>query len=184
MKVSSSQIIPDVKTIIPDRFEDERGWFSEQYHFPRYVEAGISFAVSQDNVSSSNRGVVRGLHWQDVPYCQAKLVRMLHGAIFDVAVDIRLNSPTYGLYVAEVLSADNGKQHYIPRGFAHGFMSLEDGSVCSFFCDAVYNAESRRGVRYDDPILNIGWPKDVGPVIVSGKDKNLPGFLDVVPLVV
>ena len=171
--------IPDVKIIEPDRFGDARGWFCETYNAERYKKAGIAADFVQDNESFSSKGVVRGLHWQAAPYTQAKLVHVIHGAVWDVAVDIRKDSPTYGKHVAEVLSAENRRQLYIPRGFAHGFIVLEDNTLFSYKCDNLYNPQSERGMRFDDPALGIEWP-DIGcEIILSEKDQKHPLFKDI-----
>lgn len=171
--------IPDVKIVEPDRFGDARGWFCETYNAERYKKAGITADFVQDNESFSSKGVIRGLHWQTAPYSQAKLVYVIHGAVWDVAVDIRKDSPTYGKYVAEILSSKNRRQLYIPRGFAHGFIVLEDNTLFSYKCDNLYNPQSERGMRFDDPDLGIKWP-DVGcELVLSEKDRRHPRFRDI-----
>lgn len=171
--------IPDVKIVEPDRFGDARGWFCETYNAERYKKAGITADFVQDNESFSSKGVIRGLHWQAEPYFQAKLVHVIHGAVWDVAVDIRKDSPTYGKYVAEILSSENRRQLYIPRGFAHGFIVLEDNTLFSYKCDNLYNPQSERGMRFDDPDLGIKWP-DVGcELVLSEKDRRHPRFRDI-----
>ena len=178
MKVIDTAI-PDVKVIEPDRFGDARGWFCETYNSERYKKAGITADFVQDNESFSSKGVVRGLHWQAAPYAQAKLVHVIHGAVWDVAVDIRKDSPTYGRHIAQVLSAENRLQLYIPRGFAHGFIVLEDNTLFSYKCDNLYNPQSERGMRFDDPALGIQWP-DIGcEIILSEKDRKHPLFKDI-----
>ena len=124
--------IPDVKIIVPDVFADARGYFCETYNAAHYKAAGILADFVQDNESRSARGVVRGLHWQAGPHAQAKLVRVLHGAVWDVAVDIRKGSPTFGKHVAVLLTADNRRQFFVPRGFAHGFAVLEDDTLFAY----------------------------------------------------
>lgn len=171
--------IPDVKIIEPDRFGDARGWFCEMYNAERYKKAGITADFVQDNESFSSKGVIRGLHWQAEPYSQAKLVHVIHGAVWDVTVDIRKGSPTYGKHVAEILSSENRRQLYIPRGFAHGFIVLEDNTLFSYKCDNLYNPQSERGMRFDDPDLGIKWP-DVGcELVLSEKDQRHPRFRDI-----
>lgn len=171
--------IPDVKIIEPDRFGDARGWFCETYNAERYKKAGITADFVQDNESFSSKGVIRGLHWQAEPYSQAKLVHVINGAVWDVAVDIRKGSPTYGKHVAEILSSENRRQLYIPRGFAHGFIVLEDNTLFSYKCDNLYNPQSERGMRFDDPELGIKWP-DVGrELVLSEKDRRHPRFRDI-----
>lgn len=179
MEVISNPLISDVKTIIPQVFGDSRGWFVEQYNAERYKAAGITADFVQDNESFSSKGVVRGLHWQAAPWTQAKLVRVIRGAVWDVAVDIRKDSPTFGKYVSEVLTADNHKQFFIPKGFAHGFVVLEDNTLFSYKCDALYNKTSERGLMFNDPALNIEWPKLDMPILLSEKDQHHPALAEV-----
>ena len=174
--------IPDVKIVEPDRFGDARGWFCETYNAGRYRKFGIDADFVQDNESFSSKGVVRGLHWQAAPSTQAKLVHVIHGAVWDVAVDIRKGSPTYGKYVAEVLSSENRRQLYIPRGFAHGFIVLEDNTLFSYKCDNFYDPKSERGMRFDDPALGIKWPDVGAEIVLSEKDRRHPFFKDIEPL--
>lgn len=171
--------IPDVKIVIPKIFRDARGYFVETYNAERYKAAGIDADFVQDNESCSSKGVIRGLHWQAAPYTQAKLVRVIRGAVWDVAVDIRKGSPTFGKYVATTLTAENGYQFYIPRGFAHGFMVLEDNTLFSYKCDNLYCPSAERGLRYDDSMVNVMWPKLDVELILSEKDLKHPS-LDVI----
>ena len=158
----------------PDVFRDARGYFCETYNRARYREAGIEAEFVQDNESLSSKGVVRGLHWQAAPHTQAKLVRVVRGAVWDVAVDIRKGSPTFGQYVSVVLSGENMRQFYIPRGFAHGFIVLEDNTLFSYKCDRLYNPASERGLSFNDPQLGIKWP-DIGrEITLSPKDSAHP----------
>lgn len=179
MEVISNPLIPDVKVIIPDVFGDARGWFVEQYNAERYKAAGITVDFVQDNESFSSKGVVRGLHWQAAPYTQAKLVRVIRGAVWDVAVDIRKGSPTFGKYASEILTADNHKQFFIPKGFAHGFVVLEDNTLFSYKCDALYNKASERGLMFNDPALKIEWPNLDMSILLSEKDQHHPGLAEV-----
>lgn len=181
MEVISNPLIPDVKTIIPQVFGDSRGWFVEQYNAERYKAAGITADFVQDNESFSSKGVVRGLHWQAAPWTQAKLVRVIRGAVWDVAVDIRKDSPTYGKYVSEILTAENHKQFYIPRGFAHGFIVLEDNTLFSYKCDNLYHPEADRGLKFDDPALGIEWPKLDVEIKLSEKDQKHPPLVGINP---
>lgn len=158
--------------IDPRVFSDERGFFVETYNADRYEEAGIPAAFVQDNLSVSQKGVLRGLHFQSPPYAQGKLVQVLQGRVFDVAVDIREGSPTFGKYVSVELSAENYRQFWIPAGFAHGFLSLEDDTMFQYKCTNVYVPDHDGGVRYDDPTIGIAWPE--GPYIISEKDKEQP----------
>ena len=173
--------IPDVKIVVPKVFRDGRGYFVETYSAARYKAAGITADFVQDNESCSSKGVVRGLHWQAAPHTQAKLVRVIRGAVWDVAVDIRKGSPTFGRSVSTTLTADNGRQLYIPRGFAHGFIVLEDDTLFSYKCDDFYCPEADRGLRFDDPALGIEWP-DIGVEIrLSEKDRKHPCLEDIEP---
>ena len=163
-----------MRILEPQVFGDARGWFSETYNAARYRAAGITADFVQDNESFSSKGVVRGLHWQAAPHTQAKLVRVIRGAVWDVAVDIRKGSPTFGRHVSVVLTGENRRQLFIPRGFAHGFIVLEDDTLFSYKCDNLYCKASERGLRFDDPALGIQWP-DVGmKLTLSGKDRVHP----------
>ncbi len=173
--------IAGVRILEPQVFGDARGWFSETYNAARYRAAGITADFVQDNESFSSKGVVRGLHWQAAPHTQAKLVRVIRGAVWDVAVDIRKGSPTFGRHVATTLTGANRRQLFIPRGFAHGFIVLEDDTLFSYKCDNFYCKASERGLRFDDPALGIKWP-DVGTnLTLSGKDRAHPFLADIEP---
>ena len=174
--------IPEVKIIQPRIFRDARGYFVETYNAERYKAAGIPADFVQDNESCSMRGVIRGLHWQAPPYTQAKLVRVIRGAVLDVAVDIRKGSPTFGQHVAVLLSADNGRQLFVPRGFAHGFAVLEDHTIFSYKCDNLYHPEAERGLKFNDPALNIAWPSFDSAPLLSGKDLLHPILDKIEPL--
>lgn len=180
MQVLNTEI-EGVKIIIPDVHGDERGWFVEQYNAARYNAAGIFADFVQDNESFSSKGVVRGLHWQAYPHTQAKLVRVIQGAVWDVAVDIRKGSPTFGRYVSCVLSAENKKQFFVPKGFAHGFVVLEDNTLFSYKCDSLYNKDSERGLMFNDPELGIEWPKIDMPILLSEKDQKHPPLSEIEP---
>ena len=173
--------IPDVKIVIPVIHRDSRGYFAETYNEERYVKAGITARFVQDNESCSSRGVLRGLHWQAGEHCQAKLVRVIRGAVWDVAVDIRKGSPTFGKSVSCELTAENGRQFYIPRGFAHGFVVLEDNTLFSYKCDNLYCKESERGLKFDDPALAIDYPNPGRPFLLSDKDLVHPLLKDIEP---
>ena len=165
----------DVFLIKPPRFEDSRGWFSETYNEERYRALGLATRFCQDNHSLSREaGVVRGLHFQAPPHGQAKLVSCIRGAIFDVCVDVRRGSPTYGKWAGATLSAENGHQLYIPVGFAHGFVTLEPGTEVFYKVSAYYSAESEGGIAWDDPDLAIDWPLPDGGPVLSEKDERLP----------
>ena len=169
--------IPGVLIVEPQVFGDSRGWFVEQYNAGRYKAAGID----ADFVQDKSKGVVRGLHWQASPHTQAKLVRVVRGAVWDVAVDIRKGSPTFGRHVAVTLSAENRRQFYIPRGFAHGFIVLEDDTLFSYKCDRLYCKEADRGMLFSDPALCIEWP-DLGVELkLSEKDVKHPLLKDIEP---
>ena len=173
--------IPDVKIIEPVIHKDARGYFAETYNEERYVKAGITAKFVQDNESCSSRGVLRGLHWQAGAHSQAKLVRVIRGAVWDVAVDIRKGSPTFGKAVSCELTAENGRQFYIPRGFAHGFVVLEDNTLFSYKCDNFYCKESERGMMYNDPALGIKWPWPGREYLLSEKDKLHPSLNQIHP---
>jgi dTDP-4-dehydrorhamnose 3,5-epimerase len=168
--------INDLVIIHPTVFEDERGYFMESYNQQKLEEAGIHIPFLQDNQSFSKRGTLRGLHYQNPPYAQTKLVRVLEGEIIDVAVDLRKNSPTYGQHFAIRLSAENKKQLLIPQGFAHGFSVISETATVLYKCDQFYNKASEGGIRFDDPALNIDWGIDLKAAIVSEKDQILPLF--------
>ena len=180
MKVIETYIA-GLKIIEPDVFHDERGYFVESYNAERYVAAGIKEVFVQDNESKSQKGVVRGLHWQTGEASQAKLVRVVSGAVLDVAVDLRKDSPTYGRHFSIELTGDNKRQFLIPRGFAHGFIVLEDDTIFSYKCDNMYDKSAERGLRFDDPELGIEWP-DIGvPLMLSEKDRKHPYFKNILP---
>ena len=180
MKVAETGI-EGLKVIEPDVFHDERGYFVETYNAERYAAHGIKQEFVQDNESKSQKGVVRGLHWQTCAASQSKLVRVVQGAAWDVAVDLRQGSKTYGRHFAVTLTGDNKKQFLIPRGFAHGFIVLEDATVFAYKCDNVYCKAAERGMRFDDPALGIEWPEVGVPLVLSEKDKALPMFAEVDP---
>lgn len=167
--------IPEVLLITPPRFGDSRGFFSETYREDRFAAAGVTAKFMQDNHSlSAQRGVVRGLHCQIAPAVQSKLVRVVRGAIWDVAVDIRHGSPTFGQHVGAVLSAENWAQIYVPGGFLHGFVTLEPDTEVVYKVDAPWNRDAERGVAWDDPDLALPWPIAPGEAILSDKDAVLP----------
>ena len=168
--------IPGLFVFEPKVFEDSRGYFFESYNAQVFEKEGILTKFVQDNQSSSSYGVIRGLHYQLPPYAQTKLVRTLAGAILDVVVDIRKGSPTFGKSFSVELSAENKKQLYIPAGFAHGFSVLSEQAQILYKCDNFYNKESEGGISYNDPELGIDWRIPADKVIVSDKDKGLPGL--------
>ena len=169
--------IPDLILVTPPRFGDDRGFFSETYHQSRYEEAGITLPFVQDNHSlSRSHGVIRGLHCQLDPFAQGKLVRVIRGSIWDVAVDIRTSSPTYGQHAGVILSADNWQQLWVPPGFLHGFCTLEPDTEVQYKVTALYNKSAERAIAWDDPQLALPWPVPKDEIIVSDKDANLPGI--------
>ena len=168
--------IQDLVIINPTVFEDARGYFFEAYNQNTLAAQGVNISFVQDNQSFSKRGTLRGLHYQNPPYAQTKLVRVLQGEIMDVAVDVRKNSSTYGQHFAIKLSAENKKQLLIPQGFAHGFSVISETAVVLYKCDQFYNKASEGGIRFDDPTLNINWGIDLKTAIVSEKDLELPGI--------
>lgn len=165
-----------VKRIEPDVFGDERGYFLESFQTERYAQAGINGPFVQDNLSYSRYGVLRGLHYQQ-PNAQGKLVQVLHGEVFDVAVDIRRGSPTFGQWVGEHLDATHHNQLWVPAGFAHGFCVLSETALFAYKCTDFYAPDSERGIRWDDPDIGIRWP--IEPREISDKDASAPYFKDV-----
>ena len=173
--------IPGVLIIETDVFGDHRGYFTETYNKPKYEAIGITTEFVQDNMSfSAQKGTLRGLHWQNPPYAQAKLVSCTKGTVIDVAVDIRKGSPTYGQWVSVELSAENHRQFFIPRGFAHGFLTLTDDVEFRYKCDNVYNKPSEGGMRYDAPEVAVDWGTLLNGVepVLSEKDKIGPNLTD------
>jgi len=175
MKVIATKL-SGVLVFEPNVFEDERGFFMETWNYDRYLKAGLDVKFVQSNLSKSSKGVLRGLHFQN-PHPQGKLVQILTGEVFDVAVDIRKGSPTFGQWHAEILTGDNHKQFYIPEGFAHGFCVLSDLAIFSYMCTQVYNASTDAVIKWNDPQINIKWP--ISDPILSQKDKNAP-ILDII----
>jgi dTDP-4-dehydrorhamnose 3,5-epimerase len=174
MQIISSHLT-DVKLLRPVRHVDNRGFFSEAYSQRAYALIGITNHFVQDNHSLSRRkGVVRGLHFQTPPFAQAKLLRVLRGSIYDVVVDIRVGSPTYGRHIATVLSAEDWNQIFIPAGFAHGFCTLEAETEILYKVDSYYSAAHDCGVRWNDPALDIAWPVPEDEAELSEKDRKLP----------
>lgn len=160
--------------IKPDVFKDERGYFFESYNKERFAKAGLNMDFVQDNESKSDKGVLRGLHFQKPPYAQGKLVRVIKGSVMDVAVDLRKESPTYGKWESVVLTEENKLQFWIPEGFAHGFVALEDNTIFNYKCTNVYNKESEGSILWNDPDINISW--NIDNPILSEKDKISPLF--------
>jgi dTDP-4-dehydrorhamnose 3,5-epimerase len=160
--------------IEPQVFEDSRGYFFESFNEKKLENGGIKTRFVQDNQSKSSYGVIRGLHYQLDPYAQTKLVRAIEGSIYDVAVDVRKGSPTFGKWYGIELSAENKKQLYIPKGFAHGFSVLSSVAVVFYKCDHLYSPGFEGGIRFNDPGLGIDWKIDKASALLSGKDKDLP----------
>lgn len=170
-------IVVDVKS-----YGDERGYFMETYKRPDFVAGGIDVEFVQDNQSSSTKGVLRGLHFQ-IEHPQSKLVRVVSGTVFDVAVDLRAGSPTYGKWEGAILSAENRRQFFIPRGFAHGFLVLSDHAEFCYKCDDVYHPNDEGGLMWNDPAIGIEWPAlegdeafDPTKLVLSEKDRHHPGI--------
>lgn len=166
--------IPDVLIIKPKVFADERGYFFESYNKEVFLAAGLNISFVQDNESKSMKGVLRGLHFQKPPFAQGKLVRVMRGAVIDVAVDLRKDSPWFGKWVAIELNEHNKWMYWIPPGFAHGFLTLEDNTVLFYKCSNVYNKHSEGSVIWSDPDLKIDW--GITNPILSAKDQTAPFF--------
>lgn len=166
--------IPDVWLIEPKVFGDHRGWFFESFRLDEFAAHGFDRVFVQDNMSSSTRNVVRGLHYQLDPHAQGKLVRVVRGEVFDVAVDIRIGSPTFGAWVGCTLSASNKQSMYVPPGFAHGFCVLSDIAEFHYRCTAYYSPSHERGILWNDPAIGIQWPVKAADAILSGKDAACP----------
>lgn len=165
--------IEDVMIIENKKYGDHRGYFMESYHYPSFKDAGIDKPFVQDNQSKSKQGVLRGLHFQ-TENVQGKLVRVLRGEVFDVAVDLRKNSPTYGKWEGVVLSEENNRQFYIPEGFAHGFLVLSEEAEFAYKCTDIYNPSADGGVAWNDPDIDIQWPlENIKEVLLSDKDRTL-----------
>ncbi len=175
--------IEDVVICQPKVFVDDRGCFFESFqqdHFENFV--GFSVGFCQDNESQSNKGVLRGLHYQSAPYAQSKLVRVIKGRALDVVIDIRQGSSTFGKHIAIELSAENKTQLFVPRGFAHGFLVLEDETIFSYKVDSYYSPQHDRGILFSDPVLSIDWGLPESELILSDKDKTNPLLNDAVDL--
>ena len=170
--------IPGLQIFEPQAFGDHRGYFLESYNENTFKAAGIDVRFVQDNESKSMYGVVRGLHYQLNPHAQAKLVRVIVGKVLDVVIDVRNGSPTYGKKFEVILSGENKRQLFIPRGFAHGFSVLEDNTVFSYKCDNFYNKQSEGGVLFNDPSLEIDWQVPADKMLVSEKDFLNPLLKD------
>ena len=171
--------IPGILLLKPRFFHDARGYFVETYNARAAHDAELTADFVQDNEALSlKRGTVRALHFQAPPKVQAKLVRVLRGSIFDVAVDLRSGSPAYGRWMSATLTAKGGEQIFVPRGFAHGYCTLEDDTVVAYKVDDYYAPECERGLAWDDPALKVDWPVSPAEAVLSDKDRKLPGFAD------
>ena len=177
MKVIETDI-EGVVIIEPKVFADERGYFFESFSQKEFEEKVCKTTFVQDNESKSTYGVLRGLHFQMMPYAQSKLVRVVKGSVLDIAVDIRKGSPTFGKHVATVLSEENKMQFFVPRGFAHGFVVLSDEAIFQYKCDNYYSPQSEGGIMWNDPALNIDWQIPMEDFILSDKDKKNPLLSD------
>ena len=164
--------------IKPDVFEDDRGYFFESFNHEKFLNVGLDLKFLQDNESKSKKGVLRGLHYQAPPFAQGKLVRVMRGSVLDVAVDFRKDSPTYGKWESIFLSGQNKWMYWIPAGFAHGFVTLEDDTIFFYKCTNVYSKVSEGSILWNDPDLNINW--GIADPMISDKDKISPRFKDVV----
>lgn len=174
MKIEKT-FIKDLLVLTPTLFEDSRGYFLESYNKKR-LSTNLDMNFVQDNESSSQKGVLRGLHFQEPPYAQGKLIRVITGSVLDIAVDLRKDSVTYGQHFKAILSSKNKKQLYIPKGFAHGFLVLENDTIFSYKCSNYYYKEAEVAISWNDPTLNIDW--QIKTPIVSEKDKNGLSFID------
>jgi dTDP-4-dehydrorhamnose 3,5-epimerase len=182
LEIRGADGLPAVRTIVPRRHRDERGFFSETWREDALRDAGISGPFVQENHALSRaRGTIRGLHFQIAAAAQAKLIRCSRGSIFDVAVDIRRGSPSFGRHVAVVLSAENWKQVYVPAGFAHGYCTLDPDSEVIYKVTAYYDPASERGLAWDDPQVAIAWPVDAKAAILTERDRGFPRLADLPP---
>tara|TARA_B110000438_G_scaffold76175_1_gene76250 strand:+ start:1280 stop:1834 length:555 start_codon:yes stop_codon:yes gene_type:complete len=172
--IFNSLRIPDVISITPHLFNDERGYFFENFNHSTFKQDQIDLNFIQENFSKSKKNVIRGLHFQKNPKAQAKLVTAVSGEIFDVAVDLRKNSPTFGKWVSEILSEVNHKSLYVPEGFAHGFCVLSEGATVVYKINQEYSPDHEQGIIWNDPDIGISWP--ISESIISEKDQNLPLF--------
>lgn len=173
MKIEET-FIKDLVIVEPIVFGDERGYFFESYSKTKFEDLGINIEFIQDNHSFSKKGTLRGLHYQNPPFAQTKLIRVLDGEIVDVVVDLRKNSSSYGKSFSVKLSAENKKQLLVPKGFAHGFSVISETVSVMYKCDQIYNKSSEGGIRFDDPSLNIDWGINLSDAIISEKDQILP----------
>lgn len=178
MRVHETEF-PGLLIIEPDLFNDPRGYFFESYNKRKFSENGVIYEPLQDNESSSSKGVIRGLHYQEEPFAQAKLIRVIEGCIYDVALDLRLGSPTFGKWYGLTIDSEKKLQFLIPRGFAHGFSVLSDKAIVLYKCDNNYSVEHERGINAMDPLLGINWMIEKGSEIISPKDLRQPLWSDI-----
>jgi len=181
IKLENCEKFPSPVIIEPKIFKDERGYFFESFNEKEFKEKVADIDFVQDNESKSSYGVLRGLHFQKPPYAQAKLVRVIKGAVIDVVVDIRKDSPNYKKYYYAYLSEENHRQFFVPVGFAHGFVSLRDDTIFQYKCNNFYNKESEDAICYDDPEINIPWSSFINKndIILSDKDKKNPLLINI-----
>ncbi len=173
MVTSNRLQLDDVLEILPDKFEDPRGFFSETYNKAKFAALGVNADFVQDNHSlSASKGVMRGLHYQLEPFAQDKLVRVVSGSIFDVAVDIRKSSKTFGKWTSLIVSRQKWNEIFVPKGFAHGFVTLEENTEVIYKVSNLYSPAHDRSIRFDDASINIDWPTGLGEFILSEKDRN------------
>lgn len=170
---------PGLLIIEPDVFSDARGYFFESYNKPKYRNSDIVYEPVQDNESSSSKGVIRGLHYQEEPFAQAKLIRVIEGRIYDVALDIRRGSPTFGKWFGLIIDSEKKLQFLIPKGFAHGLSVLSDRAIVLYKCDNTYSVDHERGINALDPSLGIDWMIERGTEILSPKDLKQPLFREI-----
>jgi dTDP-4-dehydrorhamnose 3,5-epimerase len=178
MKLSKTDI-DGLYVIEPIIFEDRRGCFFESYNRSKFEANGLYYDFIQDNQSRSRYGTIRGLHFQKDEYAQTKLVYASWGKVLDVVVDLRKQSPSFGKHISFILSDENKKMLLVPKGIAHGYAALSEKAVFNYKCDSPWNKDSERGIRFDDPDLNINWPIDADQILISEKDKSLPFLRDI-----
>ncbi len=179
MKVHNTNF-PGLLIIEPDVFSDTRGYFFESYNRHKFGDNNISYEPVQDNESSSSRGVIRGLHYQEEPYAQSKLIRVIEGRIYDVALDLRKGSPTFGKWYGLIIDSEKKFQFLIPKGFAHGFSVISERAIVLYKCDNIYSVAHERGINAMDPALGIDWMIEKGTEIISPKDMKQPLFRDII----
>ncbi len=178
MRVHETEF-PGLLIIEPDVFNDPRGYFFESYNKRKFSDNGVEYEPVQDNESSSSAGVIRGLHYQEEPFAQAKLIRVIEGRIYDVALDLRKGSPTFGKWYGLIIDSEKKLQFLIPRGFAHGFSVLSQKAIVLYKCDNNYSVAHERGINVMDPALGINWMLEKGSEIISPKDLRQPPFRDI-----